>query len=78
MPRNVRNFWLDACIDGETTPLSSGPRSTDGGMSVYLRIRDNGQVAGAISVQCFAIDDRLELVVKDENGKEIYRKETIR
>lgn len=44
MPRNVRNFWLTACSDGNR-PVSTGPRAKDGGMILRLRIRERGSVS---------------------------------
>lgn len=33
---SVRNFWIDADIDGRQTMLGGGPRSSDGGMDVTI------------------------------------------
>lgn len=50
MPRNVRNFWIEADIDGRSTTLEGGPRSRDGGISVTLYIRERGEVSDAVTV----------------------------
>ena len=76
MSRNVRNFWMTASIDGKERDLENGPRSADGGMTVDFLIRDNGQVAKSISVECKAhMSGLLEIVVKDENGHVVYSQE---
>lgn len=58
MPQHVRNFWLDARIDGRSTRLSGGPRARDGGLSLILYQRNQGEVTAALRVSCRA----------DENG----------
>ena len=79
MPRNVRNFWMTASIDGKERDLESGPSSADGGMTIDLLIRDKGQVAKSISVECKAhMSGLLEIVVKDKDGHVVYRQETER
>lgn len=35
----VRNFWIDANIDGRLTELSGGPRDKTGGMDVTIKQR---------------------------------------
>lgn len=45
MPRNVRNFWLEAQVDGRASTFASGPRSRDGGFTLDLYQRDKGTVA---------------------------------
>ena len=39
----VRNFWVDADIDGRQTGLGGGPMSKDGGMDVTIYQRDGGR-----------------------------------
>ena len=57
MPRNVRNFWLDAEIDGRRTTLSGGPVSRDGGFRATFYMRDNGGVVRALAVEGMAKAD---------------------
>ena len=49
----VRNFWVDADIDGRATMLSGGPRAKDGGMTIRIRQRDNGGIFTAMKVMCY-------------------------
>ena len=49
----VRNFWVEADIDGRQTMLSGGPRSKDGGMDVTVYQRDEGQIKTAVEIKCF-------------------------
>ena len=53
MPRNVRNFWLSARIDGRASILASGPKSKDGGLSATLYVRKDGDVATAIMIDAW-------------------------
>ena len=36
----LRNFWIDAKIDGRKTELEGGPQAKDGGLSVDILQRD--------------------------------------
>ena len=46
-PRCVRNFWIDASIDGRAERVGTGPRTPDGGFTMDIQIRDKGNVATA-------------------------------
>jgi hypothetical protein len=50
MPRNVRNFWVELSIDGRENNLSGGPAAKDGGIGGRILIRQNGEVATAVSI----------------------------
>jgi hypothetical protein len=50
MPRNVRNFWIDAKIDGQKSTLSGGPKNKEGGFSMVIKQRDNGTIIKAFTV----------------------------
>lgn len=66
MPRNVRNFWIEARIDGKKTPIATGPRRKDGGFSMTIYMRNEGGVETAVRVYGSARfgDGSLELSVK--------------
>lgn len=53
----VRNFWIDAQIDGRTTMLSGGPRSKDGGFDLVVKIRDDDSIRRAVRLSGIARDD---------------------
>lgn len=57
MPRIVRNFWVAGDVDGRRSPLSGGPRARDGGLSLTLYQRMEGQVAASLRVYCYAYRD---------------------
>lgn len=44
MPRNVRNFWIEAEIDGRATPLAGGPVRKEGGFHLRVMMRDKGGI----------------------------------
>lgn len=46
----VRNWWLEADIDGRKTKLSGGPRSKDGGFSLILYQRDKGEIRKVLGI----------------------------
>ncbi len=57
MPQNVRNFWIELDIDGRTTSIASGPRSRDGGFSLRIYQRDQGNIIKALEVEGIAQSD---------------------
>ena len=54
MPRNVRNFWMEADIDGYASTLVGGPKNKMGGMNINLFARDNGCLKKIANISCFA------------------------
>ena len=46
----VRNFWVEADIDGRQTMLSGGPRAKNGGMDVTIYQRDEGSIKTAVRI----------------------------
>ena len=51
-PRTVRNFWIDADIDGRRNLLAGGPKGKEGGMSLTLYQRSQGSVVAALTLSC--------------------------
>ena len=74
----VRNFWIDADIDGRETMLSGGPRRKDGGMSVIIKQRDEGSITTALRISCKEYDGKLLTQVYDVNHKLLFEHETER
>lgn len=54
MPRAVRNFWVSGAIDGSRRRIAAGPRARDGGLTLTLCQRRDGEVAAALTVTCVA------------------------
>lgn len=68
MPRNVRNFWVEASIDGRKAKFASGPRSKTGGIQLTVRQRNKGQVTVALRVGTYVgPDGQLRLIVSKGN-----------
>lgn len=76
----VRNFWIEADIDGRIAKVTGGPRSKDGGFTLTIYMRNEGGIDKPIDIKGFAKSDgSLVLSVVDkENNKEILIKETER
>ena len=53
----IRNFWVEADIDGRQTMLASGPRGKTSGMEVTLYQREDGGIATAVRIVCRALSD---------------------
>lgn len=69
MPRNVRNFWLEAAIDGRGSSIATGPRRSDGGISVEVKMREEGYIsAKRVTVVGAAVEGKLWLQVTGYEG----------
>ena len=82
MPVNIRNFWIEARIDGRSSELSGGPQSKDGGFSLILRQRDKGGIVTAARINGRVLSDgRICLDVEaeeTETGPQTFRVVTVR
>lgn len=75
----VRNFWIDADVDGRKTELCGGPRAKDGGMAGVVKIRNRGGIDVAFRFDCsVGHDGRLYATVYDRSGMEVHRVEVER
>ena len=74
----VRNFWVDADIDGRKTMLSGGPAAKQGGMSVVIKQRSNGGIVKAAVVHCYEVDGKLITDVVNNDGELVATLETER
>lgn len=59
----VRNFWIEADIDGRQTNAAGGPVRKDGGMDVTIYQRDDGAIKTAVRIVCRAYGDMLKTTV---------------
>lgn len=76
MPRNVRNFWIAAEIDGRGSKLASGPVGKDGGFSCRIFIRRDGDVESGVTLRGVAHPDgTLEILCmgQDEHDNVVGR-----
>ena len=64
MPRNVRNFWFEAEVDGKKKKLASGPVNKDGGICIRLLVRNKGEVAEAGHIHGY-VDSRTGMLRLD-------------
>jgi len=69
----VRNFWIDADIDGRKTELSGGPASKEGGMTVVIKQRDEGNIVRALKVYCYESDGELFMEAFDTDNKPVCK-----
>ena len=56
----VRNFYIDAIIDGRQTKLSGGPARKDGGLFMTLYQRNHGGIDTAVNIRCYENDGKLQ------------------
>lgn len=79
MPRNVRNFWLEADIDGRRSRFEGGPRSKSGGFTVTVKQRDCGEVTTAGRLYGYAwADGTLTLAFVKADGTRLELTATTR
>jgi len=73
MPVIVRNFWVDAQVDGRQEDLGSGPRAKDGGMTLQVYQRDDGGIVKALSIWgTTRTDGTLVLQIADGKGNLLH------
>jgi hypothetical protein len=53
----IRNFYIDADIDGRRTGLSGGPASKTGGLSATILVRHEGTILRAVQIWAHAKED---------------------
>ena len=70
----MRNFYLEANIDGRKTALNGGPRSKEGGMTISLAVNDNGNSNRIINIYCTERNGELFVDVRHA-GKSIFLKQ---
>lgn len=64
----VRNFWVEADIDGRSTKLAGGPAAKNGGMTVVIKQREECQIITAFKIVCREYDGNLCTTVIDREG----------
>ena len=74
----VRNFYVEANIDGRETTLGGGPRNKMGEMTVRLYQRDEGEITDALLIECRERDGVLITEVYDKDHNLIFTNETKR
>ncbi len=58
------NFWLVADIDGQQRPLRGGPKTSEGGFNLAIKVADSGVSTTALTITGRAYhDNRLILRV---------------
>lgn len=45
MPKFIRNFWIEADIDGKKTPIKGGPISSTGGFHMVISVREDKKIS---------------------------------
>ena len=60
----LRNFWANVKVDGYKTECGGGPRSKDGGMSIVVYQRKDGEKKTAVKVSCRAVNGVLTTEVE--------------
>ena len=74
----VRNFYVEANIDGRETTLGGGPRNKEGDMTVRLYQRDGGAITEVLMIDCDERDGNLITRVFDKDHNLLFTYETKR
>lgn len=64
----MRNFYIEADIEGRKTMLTGGPAAKDGGMTVDIRQREEGNSVLAFRIECREYAGKLTTKVYDSTG----------
>lgn len=69
----VRNYYLEAEIDGRNTKLTGGPSSKEGGFHQTIFMRDEGEIVEALNIYGESDGKTLKLTIYDgETGRKVY------
>ena len=74
----VRNFYVEANIDGRETTLGGGPRNKEGEMIVRIYQRDEGAITEVLKIDCDERDGTLITRVFDKDNKLLFTHTTKR
>ena len=74
----LRNFWLEAQVDGRKTKLTGGPKNKTGGMHTKVYVRDRGASVLACKIVCRECDGDLIVMIYDKDGHLIHSNTTER
>lgn len=74
----MRNFYIEADIEGRSSTLTGGPACKDGGMAVTIRQRDEGNSVVAFRINCTERDGELTTFVFDNEGNKVAEFKTKR
>ena len=55
----LRNFWIEAAIDGRRTELTGGPVNRHGGLTATIYQRKDGAKETAVKIRCYEEDGQL-------------------
>lgn len=69
----IRNFWIEANIDGRNNELKGGPKSKEGGMEIEVFQRNEGEIVTALKVYCSELNGVLYANVFDGEGNLIFQ-----
>ena len=67
----IRNFWVEAQVDGRDNQVAFGPRAKDGGFRLVVYIRREGAIAKAMAIWGYESDGNLVIVAEDEKGERL-------
>lgn len=75
----VRNFYVEADIDGRQTTLGGGPKAKDGGMTVLIHQRHDGDVVyHAVKIRCTERNGELLTEVFNKDGICVFSYASVR
>ncbi len=76
MPRNVRNFWIEAKIDGYKNPIKFGPKRKDGGFHMVINQRNEGKVTTGAIIEGYVTESG-QIVLSIQSGQNINHMEVV-
>lgn len=69
----VRNFYIEADIDGRQTTLGGGPRTKDGEMTVHIHQREEAGInRDVVKICCLERNGELTTEVYNNEGELVF------
>ena len=63
----MRNFWIEGNVDGRRSQITGGPQNKEGGFSLVVHMRDEGESKVGVKLDGF-VDSEGRLHLKGDIG----------
>jgi hypothetical protein len=74
----VRNFWIDGQIEGRESGIGTGPKAKDGGFTLYIKQRNDGDIETPLRIEGIADSNGNLTLVAFSDGKKVFEHTTKR
>ena len=77
-PRFIRNFWIEAKVNGYSKEFKFGPKTKEGGFELVIKQRDNNDIVVSALIRGFVDDKGNICLLVEGRNEEVIKIETKR